>query len=52
MIYLMFRGDAPSPEQIRLLDALAVALANPGPRDHPCTAAMCGVYGDQRPRPA
>lgn len=42
MIYLLFRGDAPEPAQADLLDALAVALANPGPRDPSVHAAMCG----------
>lgn len=42
MLYLLFRGEAPSPDQTRLLEALAVALANPGPRDPSVHAAMCG----------
>lgn len=45
MLYLLFKGDAPSPEQARLLEALAVALANPGPRDPMVHAAMCGGVG-------
>ena len=46
MIYLLFRGDPPSPSNGALLDALAVALANPGPRDPSVHAAMCaGVCG-------
>lgn len=42
MLYLLFRGEAPSPAQANLLEALAVALANPGPRDASVHAAMCG----------
>jgi len=45
MLYLLFRGDAPSPAQTELLEALAVALANPGPRDPSVHAAMCGGVG-------
>jgi citrate synthase len=45
MIFLLFRGEAPSPEQTKLLDALAIALANPGPRDQSVHAAMCGGVG-------
>jgi citrate synthase len=42
MLYLLFRGEAPPPAAARLLDGLAVALANPGPRDPSVHAAMCG----------
>lgn len=42
MLYLLFREDAPSARQSDLLEALAVALANPGPRDASVHAAMCG----------
>ncbi|HEX8962458.1 MAG TPA: hypothetical protein VF801_05600, partial [Rhodocyclaceae bacterium] len=42
MIYLLFRGEAPSRDETELLEALAVALANPGPRDASVHAAMCG----------
>jgi citrate synthase len=45
MIYLLFRGEAPTEQQSRLLDALALALANPGPRDPSVHAAMCGGTG-------
>lgn len=45
MLYLLFRGEAPTPAQSRLLEALAVALANPGPRDPMVHAAMCGGIG-------
>lgn len=45
MLYLLFRGDAPSDEQAQVLETLAVALANPGPRDPSVHAAMCGGTG-------
>lgn len=42
MLYLLFREEAPTATQADLLEALAVALANPGPRDASVHAAMCG----------
>ncbi|WP_395703522.1 citryl-CoA lyase [Aquabacterium sp.] len=42
MLYLLLRGQAPSATQAALLEALAVALANPGPREASVHAAMCG----------
>lgn len=42
MLYLLFRGEVPTPAQANLLETLAVALANPGPRDPSVHAAMCG----------
>ncbi len=42
MLYLLFRDEAPTSAQADLLEALAVALANPGPRDASVYAAMCG----------
>ncbi|MFM2450370.1 MAG: hypothetical protein RIS44_2820 [Pseudomonadota bacterium] len=45
MFYLLFRGEPPSPDQARLLETLAVALMNPGPRDPSVHAAMCGGGG-------
>lgn len=45
MLFLLFRGEAPSTAESELLDALAVALANPGPRDVSVHAAMCGGTG-------
>ncbi len=44
-LFLLFRGEAPSAEQARLLEGLALALANPGPRDAAVHAAMCGGVG-------
>jgi citrate synthase len=45
MLYLRFRAEAPSTTQADMLEALAVALANPGPRDASVHAAMCGGVG-------
>jgi citrate synthase len=45
MLFLLFRGEAPDPKQTELLETLAVALANPGPRDPAVHAAMCGGVG-------
>lgn len=45
MIYLLFRGEAPSHSQKAAMEILAVALANPGPRDASVQAAMCGGVG-------
>lgn len=42
MLYLLLRGEAPYVLEAQLLDTLAVALANPGPRDASVHAAMCG----------
>jgi citrate synthase len=44
-LFLLFRGEAPTAEQARLLEGLAIALANPGPRDAAVHAAMCGGVG-------
>ena len=44
-LYLLFKLEPPTKEQARLLEGLAVALANPGPRDHSIQAAMCGGVG-------
>src|SRR5688572_19551857 len=45
MVFLLFRGEAPSPQQRAMLEILAVALANAGPRDPSVHAAMCGGVG-------
>jgi citrate synthase len=44
-LFLLFRGEAPTVQQARLLEGLAIALANPGPRDPAVHAAMCGGVG-------
>lgn len=45
MLFLLFRGEAPTRPQAELLEMLALALANPGPRDASVHAAMCGGVG-------
>lgn len=45
MLYLLFRGEAPSRAHAAALEVLAVALANPGPRDASVHAAMCAGVG-------
>ncbi|MFV0664887.1 hypothetical protein [Denitromonas sp.] len=49
MLWLLFTGEAPTPDQSALLERLAVALANPGPRDPSVHAAMCGGVGGSPP---
>jgi citrate synthase len=44
-LYLLFKQQQPTPEQSALLQGLAVALANPGPRDHSVRAAMSAGVG-------
>src|SRR3990167_6997202 len=45
MLFLLLRDRLPDPAAIEMLEALAVALANPGPRDPSVHAAMCGGVG-------
>ncbi len=45
-LYLLFKLEKPTPDQAKLLETIAVALANPGIRDHSVRAAMnAGVGG-------
>ncbi|NRD74090.1 citryl-CoA lyase [Shewanella sp. VB17] len=44
-LYLLFQQQQPSPYQARLLNDLAVAIANAGPRDHSVQAAMSAAAG-------
>src|SRR3569832_428375 len=44
-LYLLLLGERPTPPQAKLLEGLAVALANPGIRDHSVNAAMNGGVG-------
>lgn len=49
-VYLLFKRELPSKNQARLLELIAVAIANPGIRDHSVRAAMnAGVGGSTRP---
>lgn len=45
MLYLLLRDEPAPPSALAMLEALAVALANPGPRDASVHAAMCGAVG-------
>lgn len=45
MLALLFRDELPGIAELDMLEALAVALANPGPRDQSVHAAMCGGVG-------
>lgn len=48
-LFLLFQLERPTPVQTRLLEILAVAIANPGIRDHSVRAAMnAGVGGSTR----
>lgn len=42
MLYLLFMPEPPTTAQTELLESLALALANPGPREPSVHAAMCG----------
>ncbi len=44
-LYLLLAGERPAPAQARLLERLAIALANPGPREASVHAAMCAGVG-------
>lgn len=44
-LYLMFKGRKPTQAQAKLLERLAIALANPGPREASVRAAMNGGVG-------
>lgn len=45
MLILLFRDEQPAVAALDMLEALAIALANPGPRDPSIHAAMCGGVG-------
>ena len=44
-LWLLFHGERADAGQARQLERLAIALANPGPRDHSVRAAMNGGVG-------
>ena len=44
-LYLLFHTEAPTAQQVKLLNGLAVAIANPGPRDYSVHAAMAAGAG-------
>ncbi|WP_230970509.1 citrate synthase family protein [Nitrogeniibacter aestuarii] len=49
LIWLLFTHEPPTAQQRALFEQLAVALANPGPRDPMVHAAMCGGIGGSHP---
>jgi citrate synthase len=49
VLFLLFQGELPSPNQAKFLETLMIALINPGPR-HPATrAAMNVAVGKSNP---
>lgn len=49
VLYLLFRGELPNKEEVKLLESLMIGLINPGPR-HPATrAAMNAGVGKTDP---
>lgn len=44
-LLLLLLGERPEPWKVRVLESLAVALANPGPRDASVRAGMCAGVG-------
>jgi len=44
-LFLLYVLEPPTPQQSKLLESIAVVLANPGPRDHSVRAAMLGGVG-------
>lgn len=44
-LFLLFRGERPTQSQACLLETLAIAIANPGPRDPSVHAAMAAAIG-------
>ena len=44
-LYLLFKLEPPTKDQAKLLEGLAVAIANPGPRDLSVRGAMNGGVG-------
>jgi|GEM_PF-117870 len=44
-IYLLLQQQPPTAAQSRLLNGIAIALANPGPREHSIQAAMSAAAG-------
>ena len=44
-LYLLAKGVRPTEKQEKLLNGIAIALANPGPKDHSVRGAMDGAVG-------
>lgn len=49
VFYLLFKGELPSKEESELLEALMIALINPGPRHNATRAAMNAGIGKSMP---
>lgn len=49
LVWLLFTAEPPTADQSALFERLAVALANPGPRDPAVHAAMCAGIGGSHP---
>lgn len=49
VFYLLFRGDLPTQPEAQLLEALMIALINPGPRHNATRAAMNAGIGKTDP---
>ncbi len=49
VIFLLFQGELPTPEQAKLLEILAISLINPGPRHPASRAAMNAGVGKTNP---
>lgn len=48
-LYLLFKLERPGKHHARVLEILAIALANPGLRDHSIRAANCAGVGGSTP---
>lgn len=51
-LYLQIKGEKISPDDAKLFELLAIALANPGPRDHSVRAALSAGVGGSTPASA
>lgn len=49
VLFLLFRGELPTPEQARLLESLMIAFINPGPRHLATRAAINAGIGKTLP---
>jgi hypothetical protein len=50
MVYLLFRGEAPTRTQAAVLELLAVALASADRATPPFTPPCAGAWADRRRR--
>lgn len=49
VLFLLFIGELPTPQQTKLLEAMMVGLINPGPRHTATRAAMTAAVGKTNP---